>query len=1527
MPENDQNVLAYYLNQAKQLADEDQFQKGQEAIAEAYKYAAADEVQRIDQAGRRIREQQNRRIRELENAVEDLLKKAPEKLTQEHEEQARTILAQLRSIHVDNVQMDKLHARWAEHARQAEVQRALVKTERELREAWDSPFLLLSRYDGALSLARQMTREYGDEVPRFRDLEVEAEERRAEALAKSGELTTQATMGQFKALLDEVQRLYDVGEAELPWYEWGTQEIEGQKVRVLVFARLVAAGPEPITHLHRMAQEYEDGKAEEYRQRAQTALPADPVGADERIQQALTGFTYLSADRRADLESYHREHVAPALERRRRANGLIEDARKPGQDEVAGWKLVAEAELLDPHAPDLKKAREELRPRLRVRWSQELSNAEKVLGTGRFEEAEEAAREVLVLSEGDPGLVEPHKAAQEIIARCRADRDLFAFVQDEARRIATLVETDQAQAAKDLEALESRVSGRPQRFQQPLQHARSALQARQTLDNLIADWERRLRSTDPTQWGEEFFGDPQALKPVLDSLETLQDELSSRRSVHVVQSLDRRVGARRHYLLGRSAWQEGLYGRAKTSWEKAINLQGARAWQTYQEGWSQWEAGQPSQAWDRWQAIVDLGGDDVRLCIEWLIQAEDATEVSAALTAAESHREAHRYADAHAELDPWRTRPSPRQSEVIELGDKVEAEWRAELVAKINDTLETLEERPLFMQVVEWVDQLEMLDREKAAEYKVQVFPRIYREWADQKRELRDYAGALRDYDEALRNARGEVHSALARKRRWMKRQLVREKVEALEKDEEWGDAQKELQRLLAEYPDDVPTLHLLVRIALEQGDAARVLRYISDAQRRLEDAERGEDPGLAGLEHPEEMEEWALRLEALRARVQASEAIDEARQLWRNRLQSSSSIRSYRLAREGRDELIKQLRELEAELSEKQKGHVERLSQHPAAEREWTRVRSWLREQFEQRIPREYNQTEGALIRELSQELAKTTAPDVQGLRLRDTHPRQHTMPRWSLGLRILLLSNGRNQAAGECLSEIVAILRRLRTTVDDLSSDQQGPETDTDGSHLKPKAVLERQIEWVENCQAWAAQLDELLGDYNWASGLEEEKSRDSREVHDSASTHKDALIALRRQARQAETRIAVAIASGDSAGAHWGRVNWRRVVEELLHAAPSVTTAAHGPDGPEEPADWTGLGHADAATRWSCWAKAAQTLRAADLSSRPDRAPWQDINEIIKTAGVYEKWDEVLEPLSEVRTQFGRHRLVGWLVNERDRAQTLRNRLVLLSAGLYAEVLAEDSVLALSLMDEMESLDEQDRYGLRGRFVAVDIEGTYWSSWPELRDQLDLQRKQWETASEWWSAVTASALRPWREEKRAEALRLALAADFDQAIALCQDAQVGSLPEGKTNSLGGGLALRPLLSHLDSRPDDRQNPAGYRMSRLAEEAQQWQHDTAESARELEWLLAEEERPRRAEGSPLLMPLGGLRDRYKANLEALRNSIGVLEDMPDRRWLWGRAKKIQRSHCCRLLQELRQWAPNSPDLEELEADIGSCP
>lgn len=1551
-------TLNSYIAQARKQIEQQRFDEALSTLREAYKLPSitTEDESQIQAVEKQIAEKRGQRIQTLTSALENLLRKEPEELAQTDLDSGQEILASLNSIHPTPTDLEEtLVHRWQIRRDKVTARLDLEKTRQQLDALWQSSYLVLSQYDQALSLARQKAQAYDGKslAEEFQNLLAAAQLRREEAYKKEGEITTQAAYGDFNALIKELDRLRLEGAEELPWYEWKTEKTEDQPERKLLPVENVPAN-DAIQRIRELAAEYENKKAEEYLHRAQMDLPADPESAEKWVQDA-SRFKHISDHTKSKLDSYYDETVKPALEKRHQAKELVQGARNASTENIEkAWKLLQQAQQVDTNAPEITEARKLLRPSFRIFLKDRLRQAHEKRQTGDFETAENMASTVIEDAKDDEYLIDVIDQATLITEECGADKSLFEGLQRSVTEIKDLTDSDLAAAAQLLAELETQIAGRPQKFQQLLSAARHAVQTRQSLEKLLADWERRFQAINPGR-----FDNIETLRQAADELDRLDQEIGQLRADRGRQKdlldFQKRIESRQNFVTGRLDWEEGLYQRAITEWKK----------------------------------VVRAKCDDASLAEEWLQKAQDASAVSHAIEQAQAYLADKKYqqaietlrnwhpdklaagrADAPESLTDidWRTRASPKQTEVRTLYSQIERQWAADLEEDIKELIGSLEQRPAYTELEQKIRQLEAIDSQKARNYKYDHLLTIYEEWGDLEWKAGIYHQAEKYYGEALELATGENRSRLENKRYQARREQVFFQAEHLinqDKQDKRQEAQAQLSSWLNEAPNDVPTLAWLADLAMADEKSERARTYLQQAERRLNTAEQENNqqesnPSRAGLQSIEEIVQWRLKLEGLHRKAAAVDSIGRAKERIHERLRQSAALREYRLAEETRGGLIDNLRQSRQEMLEQQKEHpyFSSLSKNSQdiVERSWREVRRWFDEQ-ERAIPDWYALQERILLGELRNLWRQTEAPGMENLDFRAASSEAGVRQRWETGLKIRFLF--RDDQDGEVvLREITHAQGRLQRVVEEFVSDEEGPEYNLRQEKLDPPDTLQMQLDWSEHLLDWAELVTGLLESYNWASerreATREQEPRhyqEARGIRSQIERFRTALSALRSALLQAEGRLKQAKTAGRDGRHRWEHVPWAKIVKNILYS-PTVPLPREGEK--ELNRDyWQNLEHNEVVRRWDAWQQAVNILRQVGYPAPPQAVPWEEINHPIRQTGIQEDWVEVGAPLQEHLVQFGRHRTVLWILEEREQAEKKRNTLVLAVLMLYALVQAEEFPASLEQLGQIEnSLDKDNEYGFRsGKLISKPKP----LSWPELRTFLEDQQTQSELFQTWWAKVENSALSRW-QETRNEIVSLMFRAEpgpslahlshsprevtndadergelepstetpeqplpFGAAEMLCQDALWGAQAEGRTNRLGGGLALEPLRHYLDpkNRPSELKEAISFRLQQALKTAAGKYHDVQEAVADLRfWLIGEN-------GNHLPVdvtePIAMRRAKFLAQKEALEDAIRSLRE--ERWWPWQkRAKEDQRRYCRELLESIRHIAPEWPELEQYD-------
>ncbi|NLS80054.1 MAG: hypothetical protein GXY76_22670 [Chloroflexi bacterium] len=1553
--------LTYYLQQARAKAKENRFEEALADAATALNLALQQEEIDLIQAIRaEIKQARDRRVQELSGYLRSLLARPLDDLDRDALQKASTggqeAFSELQSV--DPLAAQPLAAGWNTLKSRIETRLDLLMTRDELNRLWAAPQLKVLEYRAALQKADEVAGRHPGEME-FRDLQAEAQRRLDEARKLEGDLTTQAGQAEFSRLLGALEGLKEAGETQLPWYEWGDQKREdGTSVRAVISTDRYAPAPEALGHVRQLAQAFEEGKAREYRQNAQVALPAEPEGAEEQIRKGLV-FGNLLPDTRQSLQGYLDAEVLPAVAVRQAAKAKLDEALntlRSTQDAAQAAGKAREAQRRDGHwlgfAAELHR---ELGPELGRDWGAKLRAAEEQRAAGEFKEALAAARRVQEQAAGLPGFDEVLAQAQALVECCQADTALFEQVTQQGKEIVALADQDLGTAERLLAEIETLVAGRPQRFMQLLFAPRRKVQECQTLEQAMAQWERRLDESHPARLGDSLYADADRVRGVLAGLQDINKEIDARGARRQLAHLRARVDARRRFIEGRADWEVGRYRSAQ----------------------------------EHWQSVQQLNGDDAALAAEWLGRAQDASEVTEKLAQAQQLRAEGKLSQAAEVLDPWRTRASPLQAEVRKLHQAVIAERRAQLVQDIDGMIRALDENPVYSRLIRQVEALEEIDHDLASEYKASYYPLIHVRLGDLALKADQYDRALAHYETGLSYAQDAERSALLLGKRKAATARAWGAAEAHERDGQLGPACQALDKLLGDYADDIRTLYWLAGLALKKAETEqdpalkraereRATRCCDAAERRLNEAERWNDPGRVGFASADEILEWQALFELMRIRINAQDRASRALERIAEQLRPEGSISEYRMAREAKDALQQALLQQASDMmAEEQPGA--RLQALPQAmqnniARDRAETERYILALARDRIDEDYQRMEGDLSRELRSSFGKTADPPLESLVFQAAPPAAELISRWKLGLKINVLAEPAREGQ-QARAEVMRTASRLGGTVRQLVEDVRGPLTGLDGQVLESMAALETQIQWCGNAEEWATELRDMLNAFDFAKGAKEAPVGDSlstRAYCNQLGKHKGALLNLRSNARKADNLIAAAVGAGRHQYNSWRQVDWSSIVKELLLAnskpLPKDVPEVGGAPDQQRAAFWSALEAADDATRRERWQTASEFLLEARYGDNLERVPWQDkINPIIRRARLDERWDEALDPLHDDMIQFSAHRVVEWLRQRRHDDEQKRNRLVIALAELYAALQADNWQAALAKIETMKKEDPQDQYGFWQRAVMREPRGQEPLSLDSLKGQVDTHLAQWQVLKEWCGDDADSALRRWNEGKddepsmRQQVVELTRSARFDEALKLCHDALEGAGVDQRTNQLGGGLSLVALLARLEEIPEAVRTPLTSRrleielarIDGVRHDANAAQNDirswlwgeeegrgTGENGQELEpGSPVGEDEPGAEYGSqygdvqsppaagPLFVPIPSLKRRYLHKRQAL---LGYLDQIASynrsgclRRLFSKGQQALLLAMCEETLLELRAIAPNSPELPEWERRI----
>jgi hypothetical protein len=1492
-------TLSDYLEEARRSSEEGFFEAAREQLFEALKLPDLSKEE-VDQvlADQDILEQQlTHRLQELRGELEEILLLSPEQMTQAVLDAGQSSWARwedlyAQSPHWSSTDREELRLRWQERRKRVKSLLSLRATRRELDGLWQASPWETEKYDQALHLARQRAQALPDE-PAAAEMLAEAQARREKAFESHGILTTAAMAGDFTLLVEEVERFAREGAETLPWYEWGIER-EGEQKRSLMASKLVPTA-DAIRHLLELAEQYQDDKGREYLGRARTMLWESPEGAAKLVQDAQA-FEYCSPKMKEELVGFLEDEVQLALDRRERARELVRMTLEADQPVEEKWDLLSDAEKIDPYAPEIRSARKELRDSFKLHLQRELRRATEARGGGDFDSAAEIASRVLEIVERDEAAFKDLPEEARALKRlCAADRDFLVSVEAESERIKRLAGENLSSAFEALTELTESLAGRPERFQRILAAARSAVQARQSVEALLVGWDRRFRALDPGRLDSRA-----RVRDAMDELARLEEEVDAERerrgSLPELLGFVERLESRRHFFEGRSNWETGLY-------EGAV---------------------------DAWNWVAGRGQDDAGLADEWLAKARDARAVTDALDQARTEHEEKKYSEALTTLARWRTVASPKKKEAQDLYRTIGQNWATQLDTEILDLVSHLEKRPRYKDLVEKIDQLEPLDPEKARQYRYEHASPIFETWGDRHLDARHYEKAEESYRKAASWATGEDRRRLDAKVLRARRQQIEAQVEDFWSQGKRTEARERLAfSLQGQDPNYVPNHAWLASLFLEEEQAESAVLYLQQMERRLDAADRNRDPGRAGLDTAAEVVEWRLRLTLLREQVRAITDIRESKEQIGQWLRPTSSIREYLRAKRACDQLLKRLEGLVQELAGREvQGEGEGKSLPPEEglpqdikeriQRARQEVLRWLREQLRPSagVRVWYNTSERELLNQIREEWRQSIEPSLETLDFRAVAPIPELLARWSAGFKMRILF--RESTEGEkTLLEATESTRRLGRAVKDFSQDPRGPDHSLAQESLEAREALAVQLNWGDHLQSWTGVLADLLGNYSWVSGQVSEGKASDDTYEDIRATRNEieefqrALHDLAGAVQEAEVQLDRAVHAGRDGHTRWEHVSWDELVVSLLTSPKVPSPAENGRDLGRS--YWSRLDADDPGERWIAWRKAADLVASEALKNAS-----HEINAALQQSGIEEGWEDVEAALKNHLIRFGLHRTVRWILKQRDVARKKRDRLVEARILLAALANAEEFRKALRQMERMERIDPEDLYGFRSGEMVRSSEPLGWSQW---KAGLAERGGQCDVFDAWRRTLEQETLLLWQQSMRSELLGLMRQARFEEAERLCRDFLEGD-GGGRTRQTGGELALEPLLERWRTPPPDLTPAHSLRLEQDLGEIERQRQGLAQIVLELRFWLAGAGGPGPAE---LPVSIGTRRDAFQQQDERLRRGLDGLQE-PLRRWLsrwWSRPMEAQRRYCLEALEDLRALAPDWPKLDAVRRMI----
>ena len=1562
-----------YIETAHHLAEQDKFDEALEILREAILLPdiTDEDIALARRVEERIEQARRSRIDELKQNLINLLGKRPDTLTKEDLNQGERILANLQRIHPDKEQVTVLTEKWRDHRRQGEMFQEIAEVRKELENVWgEVSYAVLEPYHKAFARAQELARKY-PQVEEVQSLLKRAEKEFQQAREISGYLTTQTAEASFAEVERELKSLADRGYKVFPIYNWG-QDPETGKDTIIV--RGEGTYTDALTQLFNLWTTYDTNKAREYLQRARDTIERDPEGAKKWIEDALKKFKRAEPSVREELEQYLEESVYPAIQRREKANQLVQKAREwASQKPLQAWALLEQAQRMDTWAPEIPEVREVVRTHLTITWERELEKAEEVRQSGWFKEARDEAKRILIHAQ-KADLAEIERVAQALKDRCDADEQLYTYLRKERDAIEELAPRDLAQAERRLKEMKRRLEEadaglkvRRERFWELVRDAQEAIDSRKELRDLITEWKLKFDTLDPRRidgfadlekhtLSEE---DLKRLRHMRDGLDELKREIERRKAerserVQEVEALQEKIKGRRWLIQGRLNWAANRY----------------------------------QAALQAWQEVVRLNTEDTSLAQDWVERAEDATAVERDLERAQRYIERARRRLERSEnplkdlrkareiLEKWLDRPSPKRITVEAKYDEILDLWSRYLENQINAELQ--KSLPSWPRVEKLISNLHDINPERSERYR-EEWIKIYEVWGDRSA---DIARKIHYYEEALKISapapRPEIEKKLFRAKRTQLQAQIGSMSDNKEKIHKWRE-------WLKQYASDVVARLNLVKLLLRENALRDAEWHIEQARHYLQKCEEEraaigsvEDltqldkiAQLAGLSRWHEVVEYSLYLDICEHELQARQTIEKAIEDITSRLKVSENVRSYHVADDIKREVEKRLEEIQKKLAELWKSNAWTKGLPEAIQRHvrdylWDTLEWLKRERTEGRVHEAFEKARERLLKDLIQEWSKWKSVDrPQPLYKVAPHKVEGLKQRWEVGLKIAHFIPD-DERAQTVLREITDAEREIKEEFAEIR-DLHRLDIPRD-LRDDPYLLIVTQQQWVSVLIEWEEFITNIVRPYNVkdapqglrgpiaAESIKPELVSYAEHLDTFAEAMREALDSL-VSAKEAGKRI--------HTGRTWSDVPWMRVVYVILQSFQDISNE-----------DSNALQHRDERVRYEAWRRIASVLDPLSVPDNVGRIPWPQINQIIVQSGIEEQWEEVGTMLNadSIRNLFMQHPAFVAFKRKKEKAFSLRNQLILATAMLHIFVYAEEFHKANTLMDLMGRWDPDDTFGFR-QFLRIRSRG-----WEELKKELVDAEEQLRQFQEWWNEVQSSALSKWQTEGRDLFQQYVKRAEYEQAMALLADALYGreaaervrsvagftlddlygtgsvidnidndleglvngegtsktmegriqekikealGLPNieeeetgnGQTNALGGGISIWPLKKHLENIPLALKAPKSERLRQERKIVDEKKHEVEVVYKELRyWLVGE---PPYAPGTPPKEPIYKLKVEFltkKADLE------GVLEALRRAWWPWD--KRQLRILCRELLEELHRLAPDWEGYEQYQLE-----
>lgn len=370
-----------------------------------------------------------------------------------------SLLDQVQALDSNNHTARTLRTEVADLAPQLRERRVYEQARQQCARLWDQEQeyiqanvptneILSTIFRKAVEIAEQTQAQYPESV-RLLGLKAEAQRLYNTARTRYEVKSTADETGDYKAMIDELQKERDLGKL-IPW-----QDATGQMLEPITVA-------EALQQAERLAGDYAYRKANEYLQQAQQHMAAHAPRAAKEIVEKQHDLFQLDDEMKARLAHYLNNTVAPELRQLEEAERVLHFAQT-ADDPGRGWNHIEEALKQYNWIPSANDVRRALLPRLADQANRLLQTAQRHLKNNQIADATPSAQKALTYAErivthaDQPQLRQRGQTtadqARQLVAQCQAEEQLMHTLVEAGETIKNLLKNSPGAAIRRWEEL------------------------------------------------------------------------------------------------------------------------------------------------------------------------------------------------------------------------------------------------------------------------------------------------------------------------------------------------------------------------------------------------------------------------------------------------------------------------------------------------------------------------------------------------------------------------------------------------------------------------------------------------------------------------------------------------------------------------------------------------------------------------------------------------------------------------------------------------------------------------------------------------------------------------------------------------------------------------------------------------------------------------------------------------------------------------------------------------------------------